>query len=96
MVSCPVCKSISLTMHPNTPYHICPKCDLWFQSPLPKKVYEAPQEKSPEGVSLGAVRMDEQTKGVNRQIANVIFNRYLGSKPAKIIDIGSKFPYLAH
>ena len=96
MTCCPVCNSISTAMYLKTPYHMCPNCGLWFQHPLPEKVYEAPHEKNSDGSSKGAARMDDQAKKINKQIANSIFSKYLGHKPAKILDIGSKFPYLAH
>jgi glycosyltransferase involved in cell wall biosynthesis/ADP-heptose:LPS heptosyltransferase len=74
---------------------MCPSCDCWFQSPLPPKVYEAAHEKGPDGGFTGHL-MSDNDKDVNRQLAGYLFRDWLGATAAKTLDVGSKYPYLAH
>lgn len=92
---CPVCASLALNRHGTSPYWMCRSCDCWFQSPMPPKTYEASHEKDQDGVSTGHL-MSDVDKEVNRQLATVLFKNWLEGTPAKTLDIGSKYPYLAH
>lgn len=74
---------------------MCPSCDCWFQSPLPAKLYEAAHEKDAHGDFAGHL-MSDHDRNVNRQLAEYLFRDWLGAAPAKTLDIGSKYPYLAH
>ena len=93
---CPVCRALSVSMRKDTPYHTCPSCDLWFQQPLPKKTFEASHEKTSDGHSIGELDMNDHNKMVNNELAKSLFTDWLHSKPAKILDVGAKYPYLAH
>jgi len=62
---------------------------------MPPKTYEAPHEKDAHGGSVGHL-MSEQDKGVNRALAAALFRDWIKKSPAKTLDIGSKYPYLAH
>jgi ADP-heptose:LPS heptosyltransferase/glycosyltransferase involved in cell wall biosynthesis/2-polyprenyl-3-methyl-5-hydroxy-6-metoxy-1,4-benzoquinol methylase len=68
-------------------------CDCWFQDPLPEKVYEADHEKTEEGDFAGHL-MSDHDKMVNMQLAGSLAHRL--EPNSKVLDIGSKYPYLAH
>ena len=40
--------------------------------------------------------MSDQDKGVNRALAGALFRDWIKTTPARTLDIGSKYPYLAH
>jgi ADP-heptose:LPS heptosyltransferase/glycosyltransferase involved in cell wall biosynthesis len=61
---------------------------------MPPKTYEAPHEKDAQGGSVGHL-MSDGDKEVNRTLAAVLFRDWI-KKSAKTLDIGSKYPYLAH
>ena len=96
--NCPVCSTPSdkKVVNPNnqqpSPYWMCPTCGLFFQSPLPPKVYEGVHEKDNDGHSA---RMGDHEKAVNNSLAEKIFVDFMGSKPGRCLDIGSKYPYLS-
>src|SRR6266576_1529371 len=92
---CPICATPATSRFGDSPYWMCPSCDCWFQSPLPPKVYEAAHAKGPDGGFTGHL-MSEQDKDVNRQLAGYLFRDWLGATAAKTLDVGSKYPYLAH
>ena len=62
---------------------------------MPPKTYEAPHEKDQNGGFTGHL-MSDGDKDVNRRLATMLFNDWLKGTPAKTLDIGSKYPYLAH
>jgi len=62
---------------------------------MPPKVYEAAHEKTAEGGFQGHL-MGEHEKGVNLALAEHLFHQCLKDSPGKVLDIGSKYPYLAH
>lgn len=94
--NCKVCNTETTRKYQNTPYWICPGCELWFQDPMPTKVWEADHEKDKEGNFAGHL-MSDRDKKVNDDLANYMIQTYLVDKPnAKVLDIGSKYPYLAH
>jgi ADP-heptose:LPS heptosyltransferase/SAM-dependent methyltransferase len=95
MPACPICATLVTAQHPGTPYWACGNCDAWFQSPLPPKVYEAAHEKDAHGEFAGH-RMSDHDKAVNRALAQDLFARWLGGRPGRTLDVGSKYPYLAH
>jgi ADP-heptose:LPS heptosyltransferase/SAM-dependent methyltransferase/tetratricopeptide (TPR) repeat protein len=62
---------------------------------LPAKVYEAAHEKDEHGGFAGHL-MSDHDKAVNRALAEHLFATCLGSVPSRTLDVGSKYPYLAH
>lgn len=92
---CPVCTAMATARHGTSPYWMCPSCDCWFQSPMPPKTYEGAHEKGDDGGFAGHL-MSDNDKRVNLGLATVLFNDWLKRSPAKTLDIGSKYPYLAH
>lgn len=95
MNHCPICNRPTNHAHPQTPYWECGFCDCWFQSPLPPKLYEADHEKDAHGGFTGHL-MNDGDKEVNRQLAGALFHNWLKNEPGKTLDIGSKYPFLAH
>jgi glycosyltransferase involved in cell wall biosynthesis/2-polyprenyl-3-methyl-5-hydroxy-6-metoxy-1,4-benzoquinol methylase len=95
MPDCPICATPALARFGESPYWMCPSCDCWFQSPPPPKIYEGAHEKDAAGHSAGHL-MPAPEKDINRQLAEYLFANWLGASPAKTLDIGSKYPYLAH
>lgn len=75
-----------------SPYWMCPTCGLYQQDPLPPKVYEGVHEKDETGHSA---RMGDHEKAINQSLAEQIFRDFMGNKPGKCLDIGSKYPYLS-
>lgn len=96
MVNCPICETKTEKKYQKTPYWICPSCDCWFQDPKPSKTWEADHELNAAGESTGHLISDAD-KRVNSELAGYLGTKYLSNKPtAKVLDIGSKYPYLAH
>lgn len=93
--SCPVCATKTDIKLDPTPYWVCGGCSLWFQDPLPAKTYEAFHELNEAGESTGHLMTDYEKK-VNADLAQLVSDLYLKDKKAKTLDIGSKYPYLAH
>ena len=92
---CPVCAASAALKLDVSPYWICPGCDLWFQSPLPPKTFEGEHEQDGQGHSSGHL-MEDYEKRINRDLAAFMFERYVCVSGKKTLDIGSKYPYLAH
>ncbi len=88
MNACPVCATDSDKRIAKTPYIECPNCGLWFQSPLPPKVYQAPTEYDLAG-------MPEGDRAVNRDLAARLFDTVMGGRSGHTLDIGAKHPVLA-
>ncbi len=65
---------------------MCPGCGLWWQSPLPPKSYHGTDE-PPYG---------DNDKRINKAIASWMFNDYMDGTPGATLDIGARYPYLAH
>jgi SAM-dependent methyltransferase len=95
MPACPICATPAHQRFGGTPYWMCPSCDAWFQSPLPPKMYEAAHEKDAEGGFAGHL-MSAHDQAVNRALAERLFSTVLRGAPARTLDVGSKYPYLAH
>ena len=95
MATCPICYTESTNKVTTTPYWDCGYCGCWWQQPLPPKVYEADHEKDAEGGFTGHL-MSDQEKDINNNLAISIFTNWMGGKPGKTLDIGAKYPYLAH
>src|SRR5574337_170314 len=91
---CPICNTKSEHDIGNSPYHSCMSCGLWFQYPLPPKTYEAAHEKDENGGFRGHLMSDHE-KEVNANLAKWLFDNYVKG-PARTLDVGSKYPYLAH
>ena len=85
---CPVCAAAATAKRADTPYWICPSCSLWFQAPLPPKVYEAAHETPGD-------QMSEDDRAVNDRLAAWLVDDVLEGKPGPSLDIGAKYPYLA-
>src|SRR3974390_3423466 len=94
-LTCPVCKTEGITEVPNSPYHNCPSCHLWFQAPLPPKVFEADHEKDEHGNFKGHL-MGDQEKDINNHLAKWLYKEPMRNVPGKCLDVGSKYPYLSH
>jgi len=92
---CPVCTTPAPSRFGDSPYWMCPSCDCWFQSPLPPKLYEAAHEKDEHGQFAGHL-MPDHDREVNRQLAAYLHREWLGAVPSKTLDVGAKYPYLAH
>ena len=88
MNACPVCATPSDKAIASTPYFECPTCALWFQSPLPPKVFQAPTEYDLAG-------MPEGDRVVNRDLAARLFDTVMGGRSGRTLDIGAKHPVLA-
>ena len=93
--NCPVCATRCSVRYATSPYWTCPSCDCWFQAPMPPKTYEAAHEKDQDGGFTGHL-MTEGDKAVNRQLATALYKDWLKGAPGKTLDVGSKYPYLAH
>lgn len=91
---CPICHATATEHFQASPYWICPSCALWFQHPLPPKVFEASHEKDAEGGFTGHL-MSEHDRQVNRDLAERLFATCLKSQPSTTLDVGSKFPFLS-
>jgi glycosyltransferase involved in cell wall biosynthesis/2-polyprenyl-3-methyl-5-hydroxy-6-metoxy-1,4-benzoquinol methylase len=55
----------------------------------------AAHEKDQNGGFTGHL-MSDYEKGINQSLAESILNNFMGGKPGKVLDIGSKFPYLSY
>jgi len=62
---------------------------------MPPKMYEGSHEKGAHGVFAGHL-MSDRDKEVNRALAAALFRDWVKKTPAKTLDVGSKYPYLAH
>src|SRR6516162_5657414 len=95
MPACPICSASADTRFRDSPYWTCPDCDCWFQQPQPPKVFEGSHEKDAHGDFAGHL-MSDHDKAVNRALAEHLFATCLHNTPARTLDVGSKYPYLAH
>lgn len=62
---------------------------------MPPKVYEADHEKDAHGDFTGHL-MSENDRAVNDALAHALFVNWLKGAAGKTLDVGSKYPYLAH
>ncbi len=90
---CPVCQSESVVavradLQPH-PYIGCGSCGFYYQKELIPKVYEASHEVSGDLMSDG-------DKAVNRSLAGWISRVAALSPGDATLDIGAKYPFLAH
>jgi FkbM family methyltransferase len=86
--NCPICATGTEKQQRGSPYYVCSGCGLWFQHPLPPKVYHGPEEPGVKEIVAGEME-------ANRAVARWLFDSHLGGKPARTLDIGSKIPMLA-
>ena len=70
MAICPICKTEATETLNNSPYYLCPNCELGFQDPLPPKTYEADHEKGENGEFTGHL-MSENDKAINDYLAEI-------------------------
>lgn len=89
MPICPVCASPSTAPDRLHGYQLCTGCGLGFQDPLPPKVFEGGHE--PFGATMG-----EGERAVNRGLATNLFARVMRGQPGRCLDVGAKYPFLAH
>ena len=92
---CPICATPAFATILPTPYWACPGCLVWFQGPMPPKRLEADHETGADGASMGHL-MGDPEKEVNRSLAEHLFRRWLEGRPGRTLDIGARYPYLAH
>lgn len=92
MSTCPICGTESNIHYGDTPYVMCPNCDLWYQDPMPPKRFQADNEGDDEGNAIGHL-MSDQDKEINRNLAS---NLIATTHARNVLDIGAKYPYLAH
>jgi ADP-heptose:LPS heptosyltransferase/SAM-dependent methyltransferase len=88
MTLCPICSAESKQKYKDSPYHICPNCQCWFQHPFPEKTFIAEFEGPPD-------QMSEGDRRVNVALAANIFRDVMHGNPGKTLDIGCKMPVLA-
>jgi ADP-heptose:LPS heptosyltransferase/glycosyltransferase involved in cell wall biosynthesis len=62
---------------------------------MPPKTYEAPHEKDAQGGFVGHL-MSDRDKEINRALAAGLVRDWIKRTPAKTLDVGSKYPYLAY
>lgn len=91
--ACPICESpdvaqVRKDLGPH-PYLGCPSCEFFYQRELKPKVYEAHHEAPGDTMSL----MDRQA---NKALASWLYGMLPASHPPVTLDIGAKYPYLAH
>ncbi len=87
-IVCPICHSPVKARYLDTPYWQCPSCDVWFQAPMPDKVFLGAHEPPP-------AEMPEEEKQVNQALARWLFSHVIQSTPGPIMDIGAKLPIMA-
>jgi len=91
-VLCPVCRAQSTRRVGESPYWACPSCDVWFQHPLPSKVYIGAHEPPPE-------QMPDEERAANVDLARRLAERMrFTARPneqPRTLDIGAKLPVLA-
>lgn len=89
MSACPICETPSHAKHGDTPYNVCAICGCWWQHPFPPKRYTGPHEPAPEIMTDG-------DKKVNADLVEWIFRDVMRGVPGYVLDVGSRYPYLAH
>lgn len=99
MNSCPSCYATTDKKIQDSPYWACPVCDLWFQNPMPPKLYEAPEEKGADGRSGGHQQNPDHLAGA-ATLARAFWHNWISKinvpyKP-RALDIGAKYPYFAY
>jgi hypothetical protein len=86
---CPLCETIgSGVPRAPTPYYTCSGCGLWWQSPMPDKMYQHPDE-------YDLAEMPEGDRNANRILAQWAFDNPLRKRAGRTLDVGSKHPVLA-
>lgn len=88
-MKCPICTTETTAKRDGTPYWTCGGCGAWFQHPAPPKRYHGPHEPHPEVMS-------DHDKAANAALGNWLFDDVMKGKPGRTLDIGSRYPYLAH
>jgi hypothetical protein len=68
---------------------MCSGCGVWFQDPMPPKVWHGSHEAPPN-------QMTEGDKRINEAIADWLFGRVMHGKPGRTLDVGAAYPYLAY
>jgi SAM-dependent methyltransferase len=88
MKTCPICSTETDKQRAGTPYWICGSCGVWFQDPVPPKLYHAEHE-PPASEPMG-----DQERGANELLAAWLFRNVMERKPGHVLDIGASYPYL--
>jgi SAM-dependent methyltransferase len=89
--TCPICGAESEAMLHGTPYRHCEACGTAFQSPRRSAWHS---DRTPPGAG-SPTSMPPADREVNRQLAQWLLANALGGKPARSIDLGCGFPFLA-
>jgi 2-polyprenyl-3-methyl-5-hydroxy-6-metoxy-1,4-benzoquinol methylase len=100
--NCPTCGTLTKDKHPNSPYWKCNGCEVWYQDPMPPKLFEAAEEKGEDGRSNGHNQPESDLKQ-SAHLARCYAQNWIAKVPPldgrpfkKAMDIGCKFPYFAH
>lgn len=93
-MKCIVCDGMICQPVLDTPYWECQGCNLWFQSPLPPKRFEAAAEKTAEGVPL-ADQMSDRDRAIVQHYAQTFWYNYVQKLPGpqQVLDLGCKYPW---
>ncbi|HVJ74884.1 MAG TPA: hypothetical protein VNB03_12735, partial [Casimicrobiaceae bacterium] len=89
MNACPVCSTPVAMMLTGSPYRVCEACGTAFQSPA-----RASWRSSDDRPALAP--MPERDREVNRQLARWLVDTCLSARPARTLDLGCGYPFLAH
>jgi 2-polyprenyl-3-methyl-5-hydroxy-6-metoxy-1,4-benzoquinol methylase len=104
--TCRECGNISNIKFLPSPYWACDHCDLWFQSPMPPKLFEHEEEKGEDGRSNGHNQSPQDLEAA-AHLARCFALNWIQKVPIKdqlpkftgwhkTLDIGCKYPYFAH
>lgn len=89
-MNCPICRSTYISVFSDFKvYKVCLNCNLYFQDPLPEKVYEGPNENEGKGPGTGNL-MSENEKEINANLARALYRLFY---PNTVMDVGCKYPY---
>jgi SAM-dependent methyltransferase len=89
--TCPICRAGTDAMLQGTPYRLCEACGTAFQSPR-RSVWHS--DRTPRGAG-SPTSMSAPDREVNRQLARWFVDTALGGAPARTIDLGCGYPFLA-
>lgn len=105
MIICRECGNTTTSKVEPSPYWSCSHCDLWFQSPMPPKLFEHEEEKGTDGRSNGHNQSEHDLQAAAHLARCFATNwiqkiekkdQYKFSGWYKTLDIGCKYPYFAH
>jgi hypothetical protein len=88
MPACPICTIETTVKRDGTPYWTCSGCGVWWQDPMPPKLWHGPHEAPPE-------QMSDADKAINEQMAAFLLREVMDGKPGPTLDVGVAYPYMA-